>query len=205
MRKKAACLLVIVFTLLMFSSCSADKTKVEDIEVPEDLCAFMVSVIGKDVKTAEKMVEKKYGLTLTRIGPEYKNSNIDNKPNYDSYHYDVSFTEQGITFSGLSLEYSHLKKSREDGIVYCIGFSTGSMSVKEAEECYKMFSDYFYGQLGVTGFTNTDAFDSDDYCTSSNFIKDGYTYHVEYYYSGYHDSASLTVYCMSHAEEFYVF
>ena len=68
-----------------------------------------------------------------------------------------------------------------------------------------MFSDYFYSKLGITAFVNTDAFDSDDYCTSSSFVKDGYTYYVDYYYSGHHDSASVTVYCMTHDEAYYVF
>lgn len=207
MKKKAACILVIIFTFIMLTSCSAirNKKEAEVVEVPEDLCEFMLSVIGKDVETAEKMVEKKYGLTLERTGPEYKNSNVTNKPNYDSYHYQATFTEQGITFSGLSLEYSHLNKSREDGTVFRIGFSTDSMSLKEAEECYQKFSDYFYSKLGITAFVNTDAFDSDDYCTSSSFVKDGYTYYVDYYYSGHHDSASVTVYCMTHDEAYYVF
>ena len=203
MRKIETCLIVVVFTFTLFPSCS--KNNFEDIEVQEELCSFMFSVIGKDVDTAERMVEKKYGLELTRIGPEYKNGNVINKPNYDRYNYDARYTEHDVTFSRLYLEYSHLKKSREDGIVYSIGYHVGDMSLKEAENCYQMFSDYFYDQLGITPFTNKDALDSDDYCIGSNFVKDGYTYHIDYYYSGYKDRASFTVYCLSYAEEYYVF
>ena len=203
MRKITICLIVVVFTFTLFSSCS--KNNFEDIEVQEELCSFMFSVIGKDVDTAERMVEKKYGLELTRIGPEYKNGNVINKPNYDRYNYDARYTEHDVTFSRLYLEYSHLKKSREDGILYSIGYHVGDMSLKEAENCYQMFSDYFYDQLGITPFTNKDGYDSDDYCISNNFVKDGYTYHIDYYYSGNKDRASFTVYCLSYAEEYYVF
>ena len=163
---------------------------------------FMMCVIGNDVDTSEQILEKKYNMELTRIGHQYSSDQSPQNRESNDYRYDVQVEERGTVFDAICLSYSYLNKTGDDGKVYSIRYGS-DMSHEDAAKCYKEFADYFFSKTGKTLGSSRDCFDSDDYCDTTTYAKDGYRFTISLYYYASSDRVTFSVGCSNETEEFY--
>ena len=190
MRKLAVWILVMVFPLIMLSSCSLSGNEYKN------LCGFTKSLIGKDISSAESMIEKQYGIELTRGEPAYRNSASlkGTKISEDYYEYKVVFTTCGIQFDTICLIYNNFKNDGYDGTICSVQFTSHQMSRSDAEKKFKTFSDEYSKFLKVSKDAESIGFE-DDLSVSSSYVERNYHFFFDYYYSAHNNSTSFSAGC----------
>ena len=176
MRKILTWILVMAVPLVMLSSCSLAGNEYKNI------CGFLKSLVGKDIATAEAMIEKQYNIDLTRGEPVYRTSESmkDAKYDEDYYEYKTNFTVCGIEIDTIYLNFSKFTNGGYDGTVFCVIFSDHQLSREEAKAFSDTLAKEYSGFLKADYVSEIMSLEDGDH-VSSDFTEGNYHFFFKYF------------------------